>query len=1630
MPPRIVPRASALALCFLPAAASADIVINEIYYDAEPNTSTAEFIEIFNSGPATVDLSGWAFSDGIAFTFPVGTQLDAGAYLVLTESLGGFAARFAPPALTTIDLADVVGGGDGSLPGTGSASGIDSSDGAVGTGGAGGNFDPVTAGDYYAVSYAFVDGVFVPNGSLGSQVVSTTRLTAGMAGAADASSSFGSWFNGVGAIDDPSSIGGLPAFSTDPANHSLLSAHAQKGITFDLVAIEAANGNRQVQRFTTTVGDSRQKVAGSVSYRILVDGALRASGSGLTDTEDFIDLAIAPGERFLTLVMGNAADGNGSDHGYFGDPFLQLEEPGGEGAPVTPQGEYSGGLSNEGETVTLRDASGAIVDTVDYRAESPWPIAANGGGVSMELINPSLDNDLSGSWRSATGAPTPGAENSVFATNAPPQVRQIDHFPASPTSGVPVVITAKATDPDGVQSLTLEFQIVAPGAYIPAYLAKPTSELLSNPNAPNEPNNDPGGYFDPATWTGVAMVPTAGDPAVFTATIPAQPNRTLVRYRIVARDVPGDAVTLPYPDDPSLNYAYFHYDGVPDFVANTRSVTGSVPTVHPKETLTALPVYHLIADASDLEQCIAYSGSDQIPSNNFDARSAFNWYGTFVYDGKVYDNMRYRLRQRNARYAGGGKRSFRFRFNDGRFIQFKDQFGNDYPTKWRTLNSHKMSARGGTNWGLYESANSVLWNLTGTPSPETHWFHFRVVDGAEEAPAGTNGQHLGDFYGLLLGMEDYDVRFLEAHDLERGNLYKLKSYILDGKEVQRYQAQNSVVDGSDYWNTIFNLRPAQSEPWIRQRVDMDAWNRYHAIVDAVRHYDVQPNTGEHLKNRSYYFLPPTPENPFGQLRVLPWDSDTSWGPNWNGGEDFVKFSTAGRPNFDREYKNVVREIRDLVWQEDQLQPLLETYTALLGDFVTADRDRWTGAPAAAGSQSDGAIEPRAADMLKFAFDGQPGATTIWTGGNDGQMDAISRDDNISGQQGRDAYLDALASDPDIPTTPTITYTGPAGFPLNALTFQSSSFADPQGAGSFAALEWRVAEVDPPAGAAETVIELGETWRYNDTGTDFGSSAIVAGSVGYDSNHWKHPDYDDSTWSTGDTPLGYGDGQPPGVALDFGPNAAQKYPTYYFRKTITIADPASIGSLTLRLRRDDGAIVYLNGNEIARSQMPDGEVLYSTLASGAIGEDVVYVFEGIDASLLVPGANTLAVEIHQRSLSNSDIVFDLGLDANPVPPYIAPDGSFQLVNFEWESEWESGPLASFNASVQVPAGQLRAGRSYRARVRHTDDTGRRSHWSAPVEFVAGLPDIAPLLSHLVVSEVMYHPTDATAGEQAAGFGNSDFEWIELHNSSPTLTLDLTDVRFTKGIDADLPAGTTLAPGASGLVVRNVAAFESRYGAGLPVLAAYLDDDKLSNDGENVKLSFGAGAAIREFTYATAAPWPTGAGGTGFSIALKSPGAVPAPDHNVGSNWQVSTTQGGTPGLVEASGFDTFIAQYFDPDNPTLAAPGADPDRDGMNNLLEYGLATIPDDPGSIPALEPMLLDVGGTIYPAVRFRRPAEAADLTYSMYLSEELDSWSENPGDFATVSTTPNGDGTSTVVIRATSPAATAHYIRLGVTR
>src|SRR4029079_900375 len=113
----------------------------------------------------------------------------------------------------------------------------------------------------------------------------------------------------------------------------------------------------------------------------------------------------------------------------------------------------------------------------------------------------------------------------------------------------------------------------------------------------------------------------------------------------------------------------------------------------------------------------------------------------------------------------------------------------------------------------------------------------------------------------------------------------------------------------------------------------------------------------------------------------------------------------------------------------------------------------------------------------------------------------------------------------------------------------------------------------------------------------------------------------------------------------------KYIPPYFRHHFTVSDPSTIAALSVLLQRDDGAVVYLNGNEVFRSNMPTGAINYLTLASsGASGTNRTSFFASpaVDAARLVPGDNVMAAEVHQHAADSSGLDFNLALVATNQP----------------------------------------------------------------------------------------------------------------------------------------------------------------------------------------------------------------------------------------------------------------------------------------------------------------------------------------------------------------------------------------------
>jgi hypothetical protein len=211
-----------------------------------------------------------------------------------------------------------------------------------------------------------------------------------------------------------------------------------------------------------------------------------------------------------------------------------------------------------------------------------------------------------------------------------------------------------------------------------------------------------------------------------------------------------------------------------------------------------------------------------------------------------------------------------------------------------------------------------------------------------------------------------------------------------------------------------------------------------------------------------------------------------------------------------------------------------------------------------------------------------------------------------------------------------------------------------------------------AAQASTLIASGAVWRFLDTGSNLGTG-------------WVAPAFNDTNWKSGAAQLGFGDQD------EISQVASNRQVTTYFRHSFNVPDPGAFGSLTVALLRDDGGVVYINGTEVFRSNLPDGvSIAFTNLAVNALPQDEIDYFytNAFTTPVLVSGTNVCAVEIHQSSATSSDLSFDLKLYGNPVSQFMLKharlsDGDLLLywddstATLEWAAD-TAGPWAAVPA----------------------------------------------------------------------------------------------------------------------------------------------------------------------------------------------------------------------------------------------------------------------------------------------------------------------------------------------------------------
>ena len=221
---------------------------------------------------------------------------------------------------------------------------------------------------------------------------------------------------------------------------------------------------------------------------------------------------------------------------------------------------------------------------------------------------------------------------------------------------------------------------------------------------------------------------------------------------------------------------------------------------------------------------------------------------------------------------------------------------------------------------------------------------------------------------------------------------------------------------------------------------------------------------------------------------------------------------------------------------------------------------------------------------------------------------------------QDVIIDQVTFDDDPPWPTAADGSGP-----------SLQLIDPQQDNNRVA-NWAANQVMSNPPPSQVLVTWTNVWRYNQT-------------ANLDGVNWISPAYDDSGWPAGQGVLADEDCNclPQPIRTPLADNSGRM--TFYFRTTFNYTGSLQGVQLRLTTILDDGAVVYLNGQEILRIGMPDGTPMYSTPASRTVSDAN---YEGpftVPGTALIPGINVLAVEVHQANSSSSDLVWALHLETD-------------------------------------------------------------------------------------------------------------------------------------------------------------------------------------------------------------------------------------------------------------------------------------------------------------------------------------------------------------------------------------------------
>ncbi|MEX2185908.1 MAG: CotH kinase family protein, partial [Pirellulales bacterium] len=876
------------------------------------------------------------------------------------------------------------------------------------------------------------------------------------------------------------------------------------------------------------------------------------------------------------------------------------------------------------------------------------------------------------------------------------------------------------------------------------------------------------------------------------------------------------------------------------------------------------------------------------------------------------------VRIRGAIVRGWPKKSYKFDFNPGRLFRFSPEMSRVEEININTTYGDKSYVRAVVAFGAHADA--------GTPSPDA---------------IAVNVQRNGEFFSVANYVEQVDDRFLTRVGLdEDGALYKFATNFIGGvRTVAAGEKATRLDEGNDDLVALV-AGVAPSNPnraeYVFDNIDLPAVINYMAMQQVLFDFD--------YTEKNFYLY--RDSNGSGEWQFIPWDKDLTFGvidvlSDTLGGSDDLNqpAGTAAAPSHpffgsagysadpDPAHMRINHIIDAIINTPTTREMYLRRLRTLMDEFLNENP---AGTP-----REDLYFESRfdALEALvgpEAALDKSLWASP-WPWGSDQTMSQA---------------LDAITEDflPRRRTHLFVTHN------IDNVAAVNTSVVVSVGAASRATVPLDDSLGSLWTGGDETAFATAggdASWQLGTTGVGFDRSPDYTGLIGTDILAQMDDDLNAATPNVNDTvfiriPFEIG----PGV-LDAEWNTLtlrMKYDDGFvaYINGRRIADenapaaPASWNDSAIANNPDQSAAVFENFTIDLTALQASGAALHegtnilaihglndSTLSGAGLSSDMLFVPELVlSDGQLTNGGMPAGIPNAQAAVVQIDIN-QVDFDANPASgnqdeEYIRLDNPTGIAVDISGWSLQGGVAHTFAPGTVIAAGgSLFVSPDvavFRARqIGHSGGqslfvqgnySGHMSNFGEVIELVAVDGSVISTLTtpsvpsnnqqFLRITEIHYHPADATPGEIAAGYDDGDlFEFIELHNIGDTATLNLAGVTFTDGITYTF-GDTMLPPGGYAVLVSNAGAFAQRYGS-VPIIDQYAGN--LSNGGESLKLEDFDGSTIHEFTFDDNGDgWHPTTDGDGYSLVIRDVTAANSTWSDAAA-WRPSFEQNGSPGTRE-------------------------------------------------------------------------------------------------------------------------------------